>query len=362
VEDIMRKSISFLLLLILMTGAYADITLSGDARVRPIMDIRDYGEYGNGTTDNYYLYRARLFVAADIGDGYFFKTTLGHNGVAYWIGSFGTGTTPNGLSNPAAGRGTVDFMELYFGYQGDNYGWQTGLIPVACTPLTDMHFYPTLMVDLPYLIFNNNAAHGFNFNYKLGGQNLDLKVLVDDNAGVKVSVDGEVVDSLSTKDQYTLDVSYPVSIAGIKVTPELLKTISDDNAAAPMTYGAEFSLPKIAGFGVSAFFGATSQTVADTLTSLEAYSGWIGRIKLVGSIGPGSLTAWYDLGQITPDVTDAISRDHSYLWLSYSYTLHKSEKGALTIAPTYRLTKQQIEGSKDYTRAKIELTTQITFK
>ena len=253
-------------------------------------------------------------------------------------------------------------MELYFGYKGEKYGWHTGLIPIAGTPLKDMHFYPTLMVDLPYLIFNNNAAHGFSFNYKLAGQKLDLKVLVDDNKGVKVSVDGEVVDSLSTKDQYTVDLSYPIKMAGIKVTPELLKTVADENAAAPMTYGAELSLPKVAGFGLSAFFGATSQTVEDTLTSLEAYTGWIGRVKLDGQIGPGALTAWYDIGQITPDVEDAISRDHSYLWLSYSYLLHKSEKGSVTIAPTYRLVKQKIEGSKDYTRAKIELTTQITFK
>jgi hypothetical protein len=390
VEDIMRKSISFLLLLILMTGAYADITLSGDARVRPRLDVKDYGQYGIQSSDFYYLYRARLLLSADIGDGYFFKTRLGHNGVAYWIGSFGTGTTPNGLSNPAAGRGTVSFMELYFGRSGQHFGWSAGLIPMDGSPLHDIHFYPSLMVDIPYTIFNNNAAHGFNLNYEIAGSRLDANILVDNNSGIKIvdeffeletdtlftyildQGDGSVkldtaITSTSpmdkdTKDQYTLDVKYPVSIAGLKIIPEFLYSISSDGQAAPMTYGAEIGLPKLAGFGVSAFAGLTNQTVSNSETGLEAYSGWITRIKLIGALGPGSLVVWYDLGATTPDVDEAVTTNHSYLWLSYSYTLHKSELGSLTLAPTYRLQNQTIEGLKDYNRARIELTTQITFK
>ena len=354
----MRKTYTWLIVLILIiTGVFADVTISGDARVRPRLDIKDNGTYGNKTNDIYYLYRARILISADIGEGYFFKTRLGHNGVAYWVGKFGTGALPSS-STSNAGRGSVDFMELYFGHNGESFGWSAGLIPVGHNPLKDLHFYPTKPLDIPWVIFGNNAAHGFDFNYKLAGNKLDLKVIVDNNSGFTTYVDGNAVDTLSSTDQYTFNVSYPVSIAGIKLTPELLMTVADEGDAAPMTYGATLGLPKVAGFGVSAYFGMTSQTVADA----GAYSGWIGRAKLVGQLGPGKLTTWYDIAQTTPDITDAVSTDFGYLWLSYTYTLHKSDKGALTIAPTYRLLTTKITDTQDYSRAKIEVTTQITFK
>ena len=146
------------------------------------------------------------------------------------------------------------------------------------------------------------------------------------------------------------------------MTPHLLYTLADEGRPAPMTYGAEFALPKVAGFKLSSTAALTSQSVSDSLTGVAAYSGWIARVKAVGKLGPGTLVAWYDVATTTPDVTDGVDSKFSYLWLSYTYTLHKSDWGALVFAPTYRLYTHKIEGSRDYTRAKIELTTQITFK
>ncbi len=359
----MRKTYIWpIVLMLIITGVYAEVTISGDARVRPRLEITDNREYGNHVSDCYYYYRARLLLSADIGDGYFFKTRLGHNGVAYWIGKFGEGDRlyPN-ISVPGAGRGSVDFMELYFGHNGDTFGWSAGIIPVAHNPMLDIHFYPTRMVDIPWLIFNNGAAHGFDLNYKIAGNKLDVKILVDNNVGRVID---DIIDSLdvTTRDQYTINASYPIGFSGLKMTPQFLMTIADDGDPAPISYGASLSLPKIAGFGISADVALSNQTVSDTLTETEAYSGWIARVKMVGKVGPGVLTAWYDVAQTTPDVTDPISSDFSYLWLSYTYILHQSDKGTLSFAPTYRLYNKKIEGSKDYTRAKIELTTQITFK
>ncbi|MBT4362112.1 MAG: hypothetical protein HOD11_14215, partial [Candidatus Marinimicrobia bacterium] len=46
----MRKFITTaILFIIIITGAYADITMTGDARVRPRLDIVDLGSYGNRT-------------------------------------------------------------------------------------------------------------------------------------------------------------------------------------------------------------------------------------------------------------------------------------------------------------------------
>jgi hypothetical protein len=346
-----------ILLTIIFTGAYADIVMTGDARVRPRLDIVDLGSDGNRTDNIYYFYRARLNVAADIGDGYFFKTKLGYNGAANFA-KFGTGTLPTGISLSSAGRSPLSFMEVYFGQQNKTYGWAAGIIPVPHNPLLDMHFYPGKMANIPWLLYNNAAASGFDFNYMLAGGKFDIKVLVDNNDGVKVSSEGDFIDSLSTTDQYSLDATYSIALAGIKLTPQFLMTISDAGDPAPMTYGAALALPKVAGFGASAYFGMTSQNADDT----DAYRGWIGRAKLVGKLGPGALTAWYDMATYTPDPDGLEPTKTSFMWISYTYTLHKSDKGAVTLAPTYRLYTQKTEGSLDYARTNIELTTQITFK
>ena len=354
----MRKLfIATIIFTIILTGAYADITMTGDARVRPRLDIVDLGSYGNRTDNIYYFYRARLNVAADIGDGYFFKTKLGYNGAANFA-KFGTGTLPTGISLSSAGRSPLSFMEVYFGHQNKTYGWAAGIIPVPHNPLLDMHFYPGKMANIPWLLYNNAAASGFDFNYMLAGSKFDIKVLVDNNDGVKVSSEGDVIDSLSTTDQYSLDATYSIVLAGIKVTPQFLMTISDEGDPAPMTYGAGLALPKVAGFGTSAYFGMTNQNADDT----DAYTGWIARAKIVGKLGPGALTAWYDMATHTPDADGLEPKKTSFMWISYTYTLHKSDKGAVTLAPTYRLYTQKTDGSLDYSRTNIELTTQITFK
>ena len=346
-----------ILLTLVIAGVYADITMTGDARVRPRLDIVDLGSYGNRTDNIYYFYRARLNVAADIGEGYFFKTKLGYNGAANFA-KFGTGTLPTGISLASAGRSPLSFMEVYFGHQSKTYGWAAGIIPVPHNPLLDMHFYPGKMANIPWLLFNNAAAPGFDFNYRLAGGKFDLKVLVDNNDGVKESSEGDVIDSLTTTDQYSLDASYSLALSGIKLTPQFLMTIADEGDPAPVTYGAALALPKVAGFGVSAYFGMTSQNADDT----DAYTGWITRAKLVGMLGPGALTAWYDMATYTPDDASLEPTNTSFMWISYTYTLHKSDKGSVSLAPTYRLYTQQTEGSLDYARTNIELTTQITFK
>ena len=53
-----------------LTLIMADLHISGDARVRPRYDIKENTD-GSSTSDLYYLYRARLNIKADIGDGWF---------------------------------------------------------------------------------------------------------------------------------------------------------------------------------------------------------------------------------------------------------------------------------------------------
>ena len=53
--------------------------------------------------------------------------------------------------------------------------------------------------------------------------------------------------------------------------------------------------------------------------------------------------------------------DLSYLWASYTHICYKGDMGEVTISPTYRLQKGK-PGEIDYSRNKIEITTQVKFK
>ena len=104
----MRKT---LLCLVSLSFIITEIQFSGDARFRPRYDIIE-NSHGSSTRDLYYLYRARLNMKADIGDGWFFNTKLGTLGVA---GMTKKGTFDNEPGNINSYRPTVSFMELYFG-------------------------------------------------------------------------------------------------------------------------------------------------------------------------------------------------------------------------------------------------------
>jgi len=74
----MKKLLTLLMVLAFTGGLFAQITVKGDVQVRPRLDIKDNGSYGNKTTDGYYMYRTRINVSAKIGDGWFAKVRLAH--------------------------------------------------------------------------------------------------------------------------------------------------------------------------------------------------------------------------------------------------------------------------------------------
>ena len=386
----MRKiTVLLLALTLIATSALPAITFSGDARVRPRLDITDQGAYGNNSSDFCYLYWARLDINASIGDGYYFKTQLAHNGAGLFVGKFGTGTLPSSVSISSGGRGTVDFMLVYFGHDGERFSWSTGLIPVAGDIFLDAQFYPIKPLDIPWILFNNNAAYGADFNYKLGGQKLDLKIFVDDNSGK--SVEGEIVSSIDTAytwiidqntglvvrdtsitsetidpnqdsmDKYSLNLSYPITVAGFKVKPQMYLTIADEGVAAPMTLGAEFELPRVAGWGFSTAAGVTNQTVATTAFP-GAYTGSFFRAKMWGKVGPGAFLAWVDKIALNPDLAEVSDVNSTSLWISYQWKLYQSDEGEVSFKPTYRQLIQKIDGQQDLARTFIELTTEFKFR
>ena len=357
-----------LALVFLLVGSLcAEITFSGDARVRPRLDQ----QFSNGdmTSGNiYYLYWARLWVDAKLTDGYYFRTKLSADGPADFIGTFGGGTYDglgswSGAKSAIGGtRGILRFSEMHFGRKTENWGYSMGILPFSglANPEYDIHFFPLSKSDIPFTILNRNSSSGFRGYYKVGPGLLNASLTVDNNLG---SSDGND-NTDDARDQYSLFLNYTMKLGNFKVQPTIIKTIASPDTgtvvaplAAPMTAGANFGLPKIAGFALSAGGYFTMQGVEDA----GKYTGPGIHAKVVGKLGPGSLVAWADWKSITMDGEDDACNT-TLLWIMYKYTVYKSDVGSFALAPTFRRIMQVQGDAIDYARNKIELTMHFSFK
>ncbi len=360
----MRKlliSATVLMLLALTGAAFADLNWSFDSRIRPRMDIRDRGEYGNKTTDGYYYYRARLNLHGDIGEGWFGHVQLGTNGFAYWTGKFGdpTGNSkPSSSSVDGASRGPVDFMQIYFGRKTKEFGFWGGLFPLnsLANPLLDLHYYSDIMIDVPFLLYSNMGAHGFAGYVAVGKSKLDLALLVDDNRGVLVEdPDGNEVSN--THDQYSLMIDAPIKAGKVTIQPVVIITAADAGMDAPVTFGANLTSPKVGQFVFSGSGGMSMQRAGGDDREYDAV---YFRAKAVGSFGPGKMTAWVDVAKKRNDPFD-VERKFFYIWIDYAIPVYSGEMGSVSIKPTWRHIKREQDGSLDETREKIELTIDFKF-
>ena len=73
------KNIIFIIALVSLV--FSEINFSGDARVRPRLDINNENA-DKSSMDLYYLYRARLNITSDIGSGWGFKSKIGTNEIS----------------------------------------------------------------------------------------------------------------------------------------------------------------------------------------------------------------------------------------------------------------------------------------
>ena len=149
----------------------------------------------------------------------------------------------------------------------------------------------------------------------------------------------------------------------ISITPRLLYTLADESENAPLTLGGDIKLPDIAGFGSFVSYYISSNSNESISEGIIKYDANHIRVKLGGKVGPGSLSFFYDMASKTPDGDTQMN--FNYLWLSYEYTLHKSEMGSVTLKPTLRMQNGGYDdgGSyvEDYSRNKIEVTTEFKF-
>ena len=346
-----------LLSIISVSFMMADIYISGDARIRPRYDIKENSD-GSSTSDLYYLYRARLNMKADIGDGWFFSTKLGANGLAGMtkMGDDFTDAFVYGSGNINSIRPVVQFNELYFGGMNDKWGFWGGAFPLKSNPALDIHFYSDKLVDIPFIVYNNSSITGFAGYETIMGKKLNWFLSVDNNVVEKEEFSDET-EAIEDGDNYTLGMDMFLNFGSISINPRIMTSSGGtEDDIYPMTYGGDLFLPKLAGFSSSLSYYLSTQGKESDEQHYEADHM---RVSLSKSIKNGKLKFFYDMASKNSDAV-------SFMWFSYTYNLYKSEMGEVTISPTLRLQNGKNAGSSDYdkefSRAKFELTAQIKFK
>ncbi len=360
----------------------AQITLNGDARIRPRYDINDKTPgKGTKTSDLYYMYRARLNINADIGDGWKFHTMLSHNGIFYYS-TFNTGDFPDILgadqnpskptSRQSSRRASISFMELYFGQETKDYEFKVGLFPLGSlsNPVYDLHYYPNKPVDIPYAIFNTDGAFGFSGKYITNMGTFGAKLIIEDAKGKEEETfDGTVISDKN--DQMTFEFNYSLPISGFAFSPMALISISaaKDSVCRPNTFGLNVTSPKFYNFTLQGTLAYTNQP-NDKLKSVQEpgffiakYNGYLMRLKLSGNLGPGNLVAWVDYVNLTEKHSpNNIDYDFHFLWINYEIPVYKSEKGSVVITPQLRYAKSYKNSEHIADRIKIEMNFDINFR
>ncbi|MDB3868559.1 hypothetical protein N9263_00690 [Candidatus Marinimicrobia bacterium] len=340
------KKILFLTLIINL--CFSEINFSGDARFRPRYDIKENGD-NSSTSDLYYLYRARLNVKVDIGDGWFFNSKIGTNSVA--------GMTKMG-DVEFTNKPELSFMEIYFGYQDEDCGYWAGLLPLKSNPSLDIHFYYDKLVDIPFVLNSNSSIAGIAGFSTIFNNKLNWFLSMDEN-NTNLTVDA-LDQETESSDVYTLGLDVNFDLGPISTIPRVIVSMGDEDDITPLTYGAEFKLPTFSKIKSSLSYYMSSNGKDGDLVFYESnhtrflITAPIDLLTIGDMSYKGKLKFFYDMASIYND-------DVSYLWLSYTQTCYKGDMGEVTISPTYRLQNGK-PGDTDYSRNKIELTTQIKFK
>ena len=329
----------------------SEIQFSGDARFRPRYDIKENGD-GSSTSDLYYMYRARLNMKADIGEGWFFNTQLGTaNTAGMTIIGVDEDITAWGPGNKNSNRPPVNFMQLYFGQMKDDWGFWAGALPLKYNPSLDLHFYSDKLIDIPFVLLNNSSTTGFA-GYKVinDGQKINWFLSVDNNVIERVEYANDSEDEpIDDCDDFTLGVDANFTFASASITPRLLTSFGGtDDDIYPTTIGLDISL--VEGFNMS-YYSSKNGNSGD--------NGYYESDHMRFSVKTGKIKFFYDMASKDDDKV-------SFLWLSYTHTCYKGDMGEVTMTPTFRLQTGSNAGSEsydeDYSRSKIELTTQIKFK
>lgn len=350
----MKKLLTLVMVFAFAAGLYAQISLSGSAQVRPRLDLKSQGKFEK--SDMYYMYRMRLNISANIGDGWYAKARLAHWNYAEY--AFTNGLEMDWPDKNINRRPYVSFTQLVIGVNKDNWGAKGGILPQngLKNPMLDIHYFPTKMVDIPWTINGVAARFGLGGWIKAGPGKLNINATKDANNFTEKDATGATV--ADAHDTYTFGFDYALKLAGFSVQPAFYYTWADKNLAAPMTYGVNISTPK---FG-SISFGATAAMTTQGVDAAGKYDGMLVRVKANGKLGPGGFTVWYDYATRTDKGAADVDTKYGYLWVMYKYTAYKGDHGSVLIAPRWRMLTKTVGSGDTFTRHKIECLFVLKFK
>lgn len=347
-NTITRKASVWLLLFILYgsVSAYAQLTVTGDARMRPRWDLNDQtGANKNLSKDLYVMYRARLRLKADIGEGWSFQSMLGHNGVGEYAGKFAKGDLPDilgveqsNISNDGARRATVDFMELFIDYKNTNEGFKIGLFPISSVsnPVYDLHYYPMRMVDIPYFIFNNDAT------------------------GVELK---------DQDDQYSIEFGIKHTIGLTQLRFQSLYIIAADTLPKANPFSLHVKGWKVgnADIWLQAMYSYQNR---DKLGGNEGhfgvptnpYDAYYLRLGTSKKFGSDRFRVWLDLAnRIDHFDEEDLSHQYAFMWPEYAINLAHTTQGSVLLTPRIRPILHREAGTTLQSRQKIELDLDLFF-
>ncbi len=367
------------------------INFSGDARIRPRLDVKNY--VGDKIImDLYYLYRARFNLNVDFEKGWFFKTRIGTNDVSSMV-KMGVDGTDNkiyydkeddnkeyiysigytdGPGNSNSARPQISFLNLYYGFKKESFGFWGGAIPLKYNPGLDIHFYPDKIVDIPWLLFNNGSTTGFSgYIYKINwflSIDGNEKEIVNTKEQKITDEEGNTIKIIPSADEKNIDYmtfGFDFSMKWNQIIetihPRAIFSIANTNKPWPISFGWDINFISFFGITPTILYNYSTQFVERT----NVYNITHLRFKLDGMVGPGKLTFW-------TDVASHIDKKHSsgvenyttnflYLWIDYKYKIFNNNFGSCSIKPTIRILDKKSSDEK-FNRMKFELTTEIKFK
>mgnify|MGYP001235770630 CR=1 FL=1 len=383
-------------------------------------DFEDYegNDFKSERSDFYFLYRARLNLEADISENWFFKTqlatasksgmsTMGSDGVTEGVVT--SDDLSIGMGNRNSYRPIVNFNQLYFGYKSDKRGVWVGAYPLSHHPGLDIHFYPNSIVGLPWLISNNGSTVGAAGYEVVSGYKVNWFLSVDKNNINQDSYDSEWADWDTTfSNHYTLGLSTSFNFNDFVISPYFLKSFGNDKIeyidndvipsswaavgeVMPTTFGAHVKVPEslTGGYAIStsyfmSSYGSTSESwYRENSGNGDITENWNEnmynyeidhlRLSVQAPYQDGKIKFFYDIASKSfntmptgddddEDLDWVETSDISYIWLSYTKTIYKGEKGSVNITPTFRLTGIDTGDYYEYSKSRFEVTGEIKFK
>ena len=341
-----------------VTTAEAGIKISGDAQVRARGQFDEKKVDGKEVASKdelYWLYRLRLKIAADLGDGFFAKALLANHS-AGWFATIGSD------KDPVFPRNLSDFgvNQMYFGRMMPNSHYAVGWMPINSfnNPIFDLAVYPRQPLGIPYFLLANDRIFGLNYGAKVGPGELNASVLV---------LDDHLKDTEGFfRDEYAIHLMYKTNIGDITIDPQLLAAITDFNTAIhPSSPGYSDVTPWTLGTNVVIPAGDIKFTLGGFYTFCDDsgvdYDGYLFRIKAER----GPVRAWFDYSSMNDDSFGLSDEyENMYVWAQYNWKVHESSMGSLTLSPTvrYLTTDHNVGGTETETqRLRTELWAQVAF-